>query len=270
MKHPTIHLICGFIGFGKTTLAKMLENKLSALRFTHDEYMLKQYGRNPDDFAAKYKLVDDYIREQVTVAIKHGQDVIMDYGFWNHNIRQEYYSWAKGLTDNVIFHLLQCDIKMAKERVLKRLQDDKTALFIDENIFDILLKQYEDWSYADKYPVVLYNSKTEEYIDKIVAVEIDRKKGDKHPKYGHEYPLNYGYIPYTISGDDEEIDAYVLGVDKPIDQFIGRCIGLVRRHNDNDDKLIVVPDGIDFSEAEIEARISFQEKWFQHILIRHK
>jgi len=36
-----IHLICGFIGFGKTTLAKQLEKDLPAIRFTHDEFMLK-------------------------------------------------------------------------------------------------------------------------------------------------------------------------------------------------------------------------------------
>ena len=59
-----IHLIHGFIGFGKTTLAKQLEKSLPAIRFTHDEVMLSKYGRNPNDFEIKYNLVDDFIRQQ--------------------------------------------------------------------------------------------------------------------------------------------------------------------------------------------------------------
>lgn len=50
------------------------------------------------------------------------------------------------------------------------------------------------------------------YIGKIVKVKIDRPLGSKHPKFDMIYPVNYGYIPGTISGDGEELDAYVLGV----------------------------------------------------------
>ena len=45
-----IHLIHGFIGFGKTTLAKQLEQSLPAIHFTHDEIMLDRFGRAPDNF----------------------------------------------------------------------------------------------------------------------------------------------------------------------------------------------------------------------------
>lgn len=40
---------------------------------------------------------------------------------------------------------------------------------------------------------------------------MDRPLGTKHPKHGWEYPVNYGYIPGTVSGDGEELDAYILG-----------------------------------------------------------
>ena len=29
--------------------------------------------------------------------------------------------------------------------------------------------------------------------------------GSRHPKHGFIYPVNYGYVPNTISGDGEEL-----------------------------------------------------------------
>lgn len=59
------------------------------------------------------------------------------------------------------------------------------------------------------------------YIGKKVRVTIDRKLGSKHPKWGFIYLNNYGYIPNTISGDGEELDAYILGIFEPVDTFEG-------------------------------------------------
>ena len=51
-----------------------------------------------------------------------------------------------------------------------------------------------------------------DYLDKALEVKIDRPLGSKHPKHGFIYPINYGYVPNTISGDGEELDCYVLGI----------------------------------------------------------
>ena len=91
------------------------------------------------------------------------------------------------------------------------------------------------------------NSKN--YLNKIVSVKIDRPLGSKHPKHGFIYPVNYGFIPNTISGDNEELDCYVLGIFEPVDSFSGRCIAIIHRINDNDDKLVVVPDNTCFSKV---------------------
>lgn len=49
-----------------------------------------------------------------------------------------------------------------------------------------------------------------EYLDKTLEIKIDRPMGSKHPKHGFIYPINYGYVPNTISGDSEELDAYII------------------------------------------------------------
>lgn len=112
----------------------------------------------------------------------------------------------------------------------------------------------------------IVNSK--DYLGKKVIVEIDRKLGALHPKHGFMYTLNYGYIPNTISGDGEELDAYVLGVFEPVDKFEGKVIAVIHRTNDNDDKLIVVPIEKNYSDDAIRALTEFQERFFESIIIR--
>lgn len=110
--------------------------------------------------------------------------------------------------------------------------------------------------------------KNKEYLNKIIKIKIDRELGSKHPKHGYIYPVNYGYIPNTISGDGEEIDCYLLGVFEPVQEFEGKCIAIIHRTNDNDDKLIIVPRKKEYSNEAIEALIEFQERFFEHEIIR--
>ena len=106
------------------------------------------------------------------------------------------------------------------------------------------------------------------YIGKIVKVKIDRPLNSKHPKHGFIYEVNYGYIPNTISGDGEELDSYILGVNKPLEKFEGECIAVIHRINDDDDKLIIVPKGKKYSDEEIKELTYFQEQYFESIIIR--
>ena len=108
----------------------------------------------------------------------------------------------------------------------------------------------------------------ETYLNKIVTAKIDRPMGSKHPKHRFIYPVNYGYIPNTVSGDGEELDCYVLGIFEPVTEFEGRCIAIIQRTNDNDDKLIIAPKDKDYSDDAIEALIEFQERFFEHRLVR--
>lgn len=101
------------------------------------------------------------------------------------------------------------------------------------------------------------------YIGKIVNVKMDRPMGSKHPKWDFIYPVNYGYIPNTISGDGEELDAYVLGVFEPREEYTGKCIAVIHRLNDDDDKLIVVPEDKKYNKEQIEALTEFQERFFE-------
>jgi inorganic pyrophosphatase len=110
--------------------------------------------------------------------------------------------------------------------------------------------------------------KSEDFLNKIVNVTMDRPMGSRHPKHGFFYPVNYGYIEGTISGDGEELDAYVLGEHSPLNTFTGSVIAIMRRTNDNDDKLVVMADGRNYTDEQISALVEFQEKWFNYEIIR--
>ncbi len=108
----------------------------------------------------------------------------------------------------------------------------------------------------------------ESYIGEKITIKIDRPFGSKHPKHGFIYPVNYGFVPNTVSGDGEELDAYLLGVFDPVEEFKGKCIAIIHRTNDNDDKLVVVPEGKDYTNEAIDALVEFQEQFFEHVIIR--
>ena len=106
-----------------------------------------------------------------------------------------------------------------------------------------------------------------DYLGKEVSIEIDRPLGTRHPKHGFMYMINYGFIPNTVSGDDEELDAYLVGEFEPVEKSSGKVIAIIHRTND-DDKLIVSKDGKDYSDGAIRALTEFQEKYFESIIIR--
>ncbi|MCI8554981.1 MAG: inorganic pyrophosphatase [Clostridia bacterium] len=107
-----------------------------------------------------------------------------------------------------------------------------------------------------------------EYLGKKVKVEMDRPLGSTHPKHGFVYPVNYGFIPNTVSGDGEELDAYVLGEHKPLQEFEGVVVAIIHRTNDDDDKLVVMAEGRNYTDEQIRALTEFQEKFFESVIIR--
>lgn len=119
---------------------------------------------------------------------------------------------------------------------------------------------YKKWNHKEKI--------VKSIIGKKVEVIIDRQIGSSHPEYPDMiYPINYGYIPGIFGGDGEEQDAYIMGVDKPIEHFSGVVIAEVVRKNDNETKLVVAPEGLSFSEEEILSAVNFQEKYFDYLII---
>ena len=106
-------------------------------------------------------------------------------------------------------------------------------------------------------------------IGSTVKGKIDRPLGSTHPRF-HKltYPINYGYVDGVMANDGAEQDIYLLGVDHPVDTYQGIVIAVLHRYNDIEDKWIVAPKGMQFTDREIMEQIYFQEKYFDVELFR--
>jgi inorganic pyrophosphatase len=99
---------------------------------------------------------------------------------------------------------------------------------------------------------------------KSVSVIVDRPLGSRHPEHPDlVYPINYGYVPGVMSPDGEEQDAYLLGLDTPVERFTGVVSAAVHRLDDLEDKWIVTPEGCSFTADEIRGMLHFQEQYFR-------
>ncbi len=120
---------------------------------------------------------------------------------------------------------------------------------------------------AGKHAFIVRNLRTATvwaFMGQTVHIVVDRPVGYVHRTGPYEtvYPVNYGYLPGVPGGDGEEQDVYLLGVGEPVTEAGATVIGVVRRKNDAEDKLIAAPAGVTITKAQMEAAVRFQEQWF--------
>ena len=198
------------------------------------------------------------VQEELGVSIK--SDEIEEYGFLSYDKPLRYIYYIKKDID-------LNDIKLQKEEVeyVKYMSVSDIYKLISTN------KMLKSHGIMFNYLMKMRNPIKEDvkdYVGERLYIKIDRPFGSKHPKHGFIYPINYGYVPNTISDDGEELDAYLLGIFEPVDEYTGKCIAIIHRTNDDDDKLIVVPFDKTYSDDAIEALVEFQEEHFKHVLMR--
>ena len=105
-------------------------------------------------------------------------------------------------------------------------------------------------------------------IGQIVKVIVDRPLGSYHSDHKEiNYPVNYGYIGGIFAPDGEEQDAYIIGVNEPVKEFVGKIIAIIHRFDDSEDKWVVAPEDSSFTKNEIIEKVAFQERFFQSEII---
>lgn len=139
---PTLHLMVGLPCSGKTTLAKKLEHDLPALRLTPDEWMIKVVEDAYDE--PKRAIVESMLWEIAARVLAFGNDVVLDYGFWAQEERDDFRQRAAKLGANMKIHFLD----VPRDELHRRLEARNAhlpadAVAIQPSDLDVWLTMFE-------------------------------------------------------------------------------------------------------------------------------
>jgi predicted kinase len=133
----TLHLMVGLPCSGKTTLGQKLEREQSALRLTTDEWHVRLFGQDAKEpeHDARHSLIEAMLWNIASRALELGTNVILDFGFWAREEREDYRLRAKQLGASSEVHFLD----VSEEELLRRLairnsQPTQEAFYISEEM----------------------------------------------------------------------------------------------------------------------------------------
>ena len=154
---PTLHLLHGIPGSGKTTFAQQLEREFHAVRFSPDEWMVALHGTNPPEsaFRPQHERIMALIWMHVGRVLRAGSDVIIEGGFWSRASRDDARQRAKAFGVTHKFYSLHCSVDVARRRVLARTAAmPPGTLEITGPTFDHLLRQLEPLAADEEFVIV--------------------------------------------------------------------------------------------------------------------
>ena len=116
----TLHLMVGLPCSGKTTLAQKLEHELPALRLNLDEWHIRLFGQDAEEpeHDARHRLIEAILWNIASRVLELGSNVILDYGFWAREEREDYRLRAKKLGERSEVHYLE----VPEDELLRRLK----------------------------------------------------------------------------------------------------------------------------------------------------
>lgn len=119
---PTVHLLVGLNGAGKTTHARRLERQCPAVRVTLDEWMLRLHGLPFD--APEYPVLSErcqgVIWDVAQQVLATGTDVVLDWNLWNRARRA---TWRDRIVDagyRPVLHHVKVPVDVAIRRAEER------------------------------------------------------------------------------------------------------------------------------------------------------
>jgi predicted kinase len=141
----TLHLVCGLPGSGKSTFAKKLEGEYPSLRLTPDEWMTRLYGEGFD--TEKRSTVESIQWEIGQKALSLGVDVILEFGFWSKDERDNFRRRATELGATTKIHFLD----VSREELWRRLSERNEHL--PPHTFKVTEAQLDEWVARFETPI---------------------------------------------------------------------------------------------------------------------
>lgn len=142
-------LICGKICSGKSYYAAQLKEKYNAVILSTDEATFdlieNEQGEFYNVFAAKVNL---YLRKKAAEIVKSGANVILDWGFWTKQNRQDISDYFTSLGVNFEWHYIDVDVKTWHKNICERNNritegNGGCDFYVDEGLFNKVQNLFE-------------------------------------------------------------------------------------------------------------------------------
>ncbi|MFN8530411.1 MAG: AAA family ATPase [Anaerolineae bacterium] len=131
----TLHLMVGLPCSGKSTLARKLEREQSALRLVPDEWHVQLFGQDAEEpeHDARHMLIEAMLWNIASRTLELGTNVILDYGFWAREEREDYRLRAKQLGASSEVHFLDVpEDELMRRLAVRNAQPSQTSFYIPE------------------------------------------------------------------------------------------------------------------------------------------
>ncbi|MBD8023311.1 AAA family ATPase [Microbacterium gallinarum] len=128
----------GLPGSGKTTLARTVERQHSALRLTVDEWHVELFGNDVHDDStetdwavhdARHTAIEALLWQTAARVLALGVDVVLDFGFWTRQERNDFRERARDLGAEVSIHYADASAAQLLERITARNADLPAGTF---------------------------------------------------------------------------------------------------------------------------------------------
>ena len=158
-KNPTLHLVCGKIGAGKSTLARRLAKESGAVLISEDVWLSRLY---PDEMTT----VQDYIRtsgrlrgvmgDHVGSLLRAGLSIVLDFPANTVSLR----AWMRGIFEGAgaahQLHYLDTPDAVCRARLLRRNEDGAHEFAASEADFDLIASYFEPPSPDEGFDIRRY------------------------------------------------------------------------------------------------------------------
>ncbi|HBM14792.1 MAG TPA: hypothetical protein DD381_00350 [Lentisphaeria bacterium] len=152
-----IYLVAGQIGSGKTTFSKELESRTGAFRFSPDEWMLKLCpGEIRNEEFDHYFFICCEIAWKLTKKLSEkGLDIILDFGFWNRELRDKYIQRIIGIGAEYKLYYVYCPEETIRERIKARNESLPNDCFrISDEAFNFFSPGFQPPSEDERFELI--------------------------------------------------------------------------------------------------------------------
>ncbi len=159
IQKPTLIIVFGLPGTGKTTFASQLAHDLEIAHLNTD-MIRERLGKSGQYDLETKKLIYDEMLKLTEEELKQGNNVIVDGTFYKSSLRDSYESLAK----NYDAEVKRIEMRAEEEVVLERLTEERRYSEADQMVYQIIMGEFDP---VEKPALILHTDR--EDMEEMIA-----------------------------------------------------------------------------------------------------